>query len=458
MHQFLALRDISGPISNRQESLFTGERQAYTFEGKSMAVGAFLVVRGYGVYRHSPGTASCFGVLFALIALCATGTVADAGVQGRLAPPNSHVSSAPESTSSNTSARTVDVRGEGDAHAPPDTMFVSIQVEMNCRREDECFKLISARADEIAAVEKAKLGPGAEISTGSIGVNPIFGAASPAATPTPAAEVWKFTENVKATADSIELIGALIDAGIAAGASDSVGSGFDFAGAPPPSYAFGTVRSRGRAVVPAPRQSPHPPWPMVILPVETEAKTADEAVKRGSEKAERVRRVLADKLGGHGTVTMDHYMIDKIPPQNYAYRPPPPQQQVQRGFSASITVEVETREPEKLASIAEASAAAGATRINQVRYSLSDQSAARKDAIEHACADAQQKAESAAHSLGVKLGKISKINVDTMVQGDNRPGFALAGSVATRAEFVRQSVPHLPANVHASVSVTYLLE
>jgi uncharacterized protein YggE len=309
---------------------------------------------------------------------------------------------------------------------------------------------------DIGAVVKARLGPGAEISKGSIGVNPIFGAASPAATPTPAAEVWKFTENVKATADSIELIGALIDVGISAGASDSVGSGFDFVGAPPPGYAFGTVLSRGR-VAPTPRESPHPPWPMVILPVETEAKTADEAVKRGSEKAERVRRVLADKLGSHGTVTMDHYMIDKIPPQNYSYRPAPPQQ-VQQGFSASITVEVETREPEKLASIAEASAGADAARINQVRYWLSDQSAARKDAIEHACADAQQKAESAAHSLGVKLGKISKIKVDTMVQGDNRPGFALAGSVASRAEFARQSVPHIPANVHASVSVTYLLE
>jgi hypothetical protein len=37
------------------------------------------------------------------------------------------------------------VRGEGDAHAPLDTMFVSIQVEANCGREDECFKLISAR-------------------------------------------------------------------------------------------------------------------------------------------------------------------------------------------------------------------------------------------------------------------------------------------------------------------------
>jgi uncharacterized protein YggE len=194
-----------------------------------------------------------------------------------------------------------------------------------------------------------------------------------------------------------------------------------------------------------------------MLSVEAEGKTADECVKRGSEVAKRVRRVLADKLGSHGTVQMEQYDVQKNQPQ-YAYRPPA--SQVQQGFSASTTVEIESRELDKLASIVEAAATAGAARINQVRYTLSNQSDARKEAIEQACVDARQKAEAAAHSLGVKLGKVSRINVDANVQTGAIYGvFAFAGaSSASRSEFARQSVPHTPADVNANVSVTYLIE
>jgi uncharacterized protein YggE len=237
------------------------------------------------------------------------------------------------------------------------------------------------------------------------------------------------------------------------------GSGFDFQG-PQPEFAAGTFYSPGRVPAVTRKVEPHSRTPYVTLSVEAEGKTADEAVKKGSEVAERVRRVLADKLGSHGTVQMEQYDVQKNQPQ-YVYRPPVSQfQQVQQGFSGSTTVEIETRELDKLTSIVEAAADAGAARINQVSYTLSNQSDARKQAIGQACVDARQKAEAAASSLGVKLGKISRINVDASVQAGAIYGvFAFAGaSSISRSEFARQSVPHTPADVHANVSVTYLIE
>jgi uncharacterized protein len=361
------------------------------------------------------------------------------------------------STIVQTNQRTVDVKGDGEAHAPPDTMFVSIEVETRCGREDECFKTADARANDVAAAVKATLGEGAKISKTNIGVSPSFGLPSPTATPTPADLGWKFSESVKVSADSIELTGALIDAGIAAGASDVAGSGFDFQG-PQPEYAAGSSFSPGGGKVATRKEEPHSRTPFVTLLVEAEGKTADECVKKGSEVAERVRRVLADKLGSRGTVQMEQYDVEKNRPQNYFYRPAVAQ--VQQGFSASTTVEIETRELDKLTSIVETAASAGASRINQVRYTLSNQSDARKEAIQQACVDARQKAEAAASSLGVKLGKISRINVDASVQTGSIYGvFAFAGaSSASRSEFARQSVPHTPADVQANVSVTYLIE
>jgi uncharacterized protein YggE len=348
------------------------------------------------------------------------------------------------------------VRGDGEAHAPPDTMFVSIEVETRCGREDECFKTAAARTDDVAAAVKATLGAGAEISKTNIAVTSTFGFPSPTPTPTPADLGWKFTETVKASADSIELTGALIDAGIAAGASDVAGSGFDFQG-PQPEFAAGMFYSPGRVPAVTRKVEPHSRTPYVTLSVEAEGKTADECVKKGSEVAERVRRVLADKLGSHGTVQMEQYDVQKNQPQN-VYRPPVTQ--VQQGFSGSTTVEIETRELDKLTNIVETAASAGASRINQVRYMLGNQSDARKEAIAQACVDARQKAEAAASALGVKLGKISRINVDASAQTGATYGvFDFAGaSSASRTEFARQSVPHTPADVNANVSVTYLIE
>jgi uncharacterized protein YggE len=357
-------------------------------------------------------------------------------------------------TTNHSSARTIEARGDGDARALPDTMFVSIEIEARCDHGAECFKFASQRAEQVAAAIKSKLGSKTEISKTNIALNPLYGMPSPTATPTPGAVGWKFSETIKASADSIDQIGALIDAGLAAGAARVVSSGFDSYG-PQPEYANGIYMSQ-RGPRRMPKNVPHARKPYVMLSVEAEGKSADEAVKQGSQVAERVKRVLADKLGTHGTVWMEDYRVEENQPQNGRYQRRPVQ--VRQGFTADTTLQVRTHKLDKLASIVEAAAANGAVRIRQVIYTLSDQSNARREAIARACADAQQKAEAAAHSLGVKLGKISKINVGTSVQGENRPGFELRRSVAARAEFVRQSVPHMPVDVHANVNVTYLLE
>lgn len=59
---------------------------------------------------------------------------------------------------------------------------------------------------------------------------------------------------------------------------------------------------------------------------------------------------------------------------------------------------------------------AAAVRLNQVSFSLKDDSAARKEAIEKASADAKSKAETLASSMGVKLKGFLRISTNTQMR------------------------------------------
>ena len=105
---------------------------------------------------------------------------------------------------------------------------------------------------------------------------------------------------------------------------------------------------------------------------------------------------------------------------------------------------------------------AGAVRLNQVSFSLKDDSAARKEAIEKASADAKSKAETLANSMGVKLKGILRITTNAqmspyIVYGNQ---YMSAAAMHRESASIAAPMPVTPRDVGfgADVNVTYQIE
>jgi uncharacterized protein YggE len=132
--------------------------------------------------------------------------------------------------------------------------------------------------------------------------------------------------------------------------------------------------------------------------------------------------------------------------------------QVQKGFDARTSVVVKTQELDKLNAMLAAATAAGAVR-GQIGYSLNDENHARKEAIALAQSDAQGKAEAAALSVHMNLGKIYRI----VINSESQPGWGQVLSLAdpssiSLAQFECESLQNTPLEARADVTVIYLLE
>ena len=356
---------------------------------------------------------------------------------------------------------TVTARGDGVARALPDSMSVYLGVEAHCASREECMATVSSMAQRVTAAEKAIVGPATKISTDSIAVNPTFATPSPTQTATPPASAigWRFEGRVRASADSIDQMAPLIDTALSAGASDVWMSGFvEFS---PDEH--GESGGRGNIFTPGNIFRPPPPRemdiPYVILDVPAEGTSADECIRKGAPLADRVVRVLADKLGSHGAVGMDEYQVRRIEPQPQ-HMPIPPMSpvQVQKGFEAMTSVVVKTQELDKLNAMLAAATAAGAVR-GQIGYSLNDENHARKEAIALAQSDAQGKAEAAALSVHMNLGSIYRVVIDS----ESQPGWGCVPSLAgpssiSLGQIECESLQHTPMETRANVTVIYQLE
>jgi len=202
------------------------------------------------------------------------------------------------------------------------------------------------------------------------------------------------------------------------------------------------------------------------LAVETDGVSAADAMRKGTALMKRVETALTDKTGGHGKVEIGSFGVNQLNPQQEGaiqrYQPPPQQPQ-HKVYDAQVTISVETPKLELLGPSVEEAMKAGAVRLNQVSFSLKDDSAARKEAIEKASADAKSKAETLANSMGVKLKGVLRISTNTQVRPYIVYGNQYMSAVTMhRAESASVSapIPVTPRDVGfgADVNVTYQIE
>ena len=135
-----------------------------------------------------------------------------------------------------------------------------------------------------------------------------------------------------------------------------------------------------------------------------------------------------------------------------------------------MTVVVDSPKLDLLGATVEAAVKAGAARLNQVSFTLKDDSTARKEAIEKASADAKSKAETLATSMGVKLKEILRISTNAQARSyvvygnqymsgmSSGAAMMLHGESSSAPQQAQMPVTPREVSFSADVNVTYQIE
>ncbi|WP_164012180.1 SIMPL domain-containing protein [Pyxidicoccus trucidator] len=208
-----------------------------------------------------------------------------------------------------------------------------------------------------------------------------------------------------------------------------------------------TIRVEGTGEVKA-----QPDEAFIDLAVETLAPTAKAA---SEQNAKRMEKVIA-------ALTSAGIARREIQTRNYAvypdYGPPAPNETEPklRGYRVSNVVSVHVTELSRVGSLLDQALAAGANRVDQVRFGLSRQDAVQGEALRQAVARARKSAEVLAAALNVKLGAVLDASTVTEPPRLYPANFAMAEMADARAT----TTPIQPEEqtVQAKVTLIFLIE
>lgn len=161
----------------------------------------------------------------------------------------------------------------------------------------------------------------------------------------------------------------------------------------------------------------------VSLAVETRAKTPREAQQQNAAIMTAVAKRLTDlSIAPDARRTIGIRLEQEYDNANG--------RRVSRGFVARNAVEVRIDDIARAGEIADAGVQAGATSIDGIRFDLKDRTAAEREAIRLAVADARGRAEAAAAGAGRTLDRILKIE-----EGERSPGMPRPMTMSRAAPF-----------------------
>jgi uncharacterized protein YggE len=156
-----------------------------------------------------------------------------------------------------------------------------------------------------------------------------------------------------------------------------------------------TIRASGEAVV-----SVRPDLARITVGVETQAATAQEAAAQNATIVQNVLDAVRRVLGNAGTTETVSYTI------NPNYRSTPGQPAVLTGYTVVNLIEVTTFNIGNVGQIIDAASAAGANRINALRFGIRDEDPVRRRALTAAATQGRGHAEAIAAGLGGRVGMV----------------------------------------------------
>ncbi|WP_455281270.1 SIMPL domain-containing protein [[Eubacterium] cellulosolvens] len=183
---------------------------------------------------------------------------------------------------------------------------------------------------------------------------------------------------------------------------------------------------------------------MVNIGVQTESKTAQEALQQNSDKMNSVMESLKTNGIQEGNIKTLSYRLDPI--MRYDENTP-----ALIGYTAVNTIQITLEDVNMVGTIIDISVSAGANLVHNIQFTVSKDRLddLREDAIDAAVNDAQQKADAISRSLGVRL--IGPISVSLTPGYEPRPYYEEARIAGT---------PITPGDLEISsnVQVSYAFE
>jgi uncharacterized protein len=203
-----------------------------------------------------------------------------------------------------------------------------------------------------------------------------------------------------------------------------------------------TVITQGEAVL---KRAPDRAF--VDLAVETRAKDPREASAANAKTMAAVQaRLQALGLAGDAIRTQSYQLNPEFDYVNG--------KQVLRGYSVSNSIEVRVDRLEQLPDVIDTSVAAGATSAGSIRFDLRDRTAAEREALKSAVADARARADAAASGAGLTVARVLAIQESS--RGPVPPPMPM---MATRAEMKAATpTPIVAGEIEIRATVTLTAE
>ena len=199
------------------------------------------------------------------------------------------------------------------------------------------------------------------------------------------------------------------------------------------------VDGQGSAVI-APDQA------LVTVGVVSQARSAAQAQAENAQKSMAITQALR-QLGVAG---------NDIKSQNFSFQPnyrTDDRSHTINGYTASHYLQINIRDIAKAGKIVDTALQSGANEVRSLRFSVSDQSAVRKEALSKAIKDARNKADIIAQGLGCRIIGIKSVSENTgSIESRSYNMNMLAAAKAVDTSF-EPGMLSLDANVH----IEYLL-
>lgn len=180
--------------------------------------------------------------------------------------------------------------------------------------------------------------------------------------------------------------------------------------------------------------------------VVTRAETSREASTRNAREAERIIDRLRRTVGGGATVRSVTYSVR---PEYSA--PRDGREPTITGYTATNVVRVTMPDVSRVGEVIDAATAAGANRIDRIRFSLRDEASLRAKALAAAAAKARAQAEALASALGVRIIRV--LAASDASSPPVRP-FADLQPARLAAEAAATPIEAGPIEVNATVTLT----
>lgn len=212
----------------------------------------------------------------------------------------------------------------------------------------------------------------------------------------------------------------------------------------------GTIHVKGTGVVLV-----QPDVAAVHVAVEEKAPTGAEAQKKNNETVEKVRKALLGAGIQKENIITTHTSLAP------AYRYEDNGKRVLEGYEARMILEVYTNDVDGVGKYVDAAVKAGAKRIDNVEFSISDHNRYYEQALQTAVKNAESSAKSIAKAYGKPLGQLVEVveNTGSPSVAEQRNEWAVRSEMAMDkgASGVPTKVHYDKIQVFADLSVTYTL-